>query len=66
MFGYLRFVTVTSSSHPGLACASHVWKSFLWFPLKCQATYHQNFQVFYIQTQFYLDLKKNKAGIEFK
>jgi hypothetical protein len=64
MFGYLRIVTVTLSRRPNLACVGHVWKSLLCFPSKCQTTYDQNFQVFYIP-HFYLDLKKIK-GIEIK
>ena len=53
-------MTVTSSSHPGLACVGHVWKSLLCFPSKCQTTYDQNFQVCYIP-HFYSDLKKIKG-----
>ena len=53
MLGYLQFVIVTSCSHPILVCVGHVWKSLLWFPLKCQETYHQKFQVCYIP-HFYL------------
>jgi hypothetical protein len=64
MFRILQFMNLTSSSRLGLACAGHVWQSFLWLRSKFQETCHQKFQVCYIR-HFYLDLKKIK-GIEIK